>query len=290
VALSDRDRGLDLLKPNTTGVDEVTEFRSHSERTYGQVLPGFEFWLEHRPELVKRHRLLATMSESDEGRAYPLRGVLASLHYYAIVGYEEGVRYQIAHCRAHGATKGHVLDTLAIAFLHSSVLGMNQIAAAANDCLAKWVDSEEDPAKCFPPNWKFDPGAFVTGIDFSTPEMTPAELKLLEVWHLSHGGEVPQYVEFLGRWRPNLLKAHRNRIEHVIAGDLPKQMLPFLQLFFQVLRGNRDGIREATLLGISFGLSHDAVMDGLCKPFSLAGPSSLGLVEDAVGDILSSWR
>jgi hypothetical protein len=281
--------GLDLLSADTTSVEEIAEFRISSERTYGYLLPGFDFWLQNRPGVLKRHLLLAKMGDSDEGREHPLPGVLAALHYYAIIGYAEGVRYQIQHSRRYGATRGHILDTLSIAFLHASSRGMNPIAVSASESIAAWVESSEPNINPFPANWKFDPAAFESGLDFSMPEMAPGEIELLETWHLRHGAEVPRYVKFLGAWRPNLLKAHRNRLEHAIAFELPKQMLPYLQLSYNYMHGNRDGIRDSVLLARSFGVTRESVLDCICRPFSLAGAASLSLVEDAVGDILRSW-
>jgi hypothetical protein len=283
------DRGLDLMNADVTHDDEIAEFRSYYAKAYGGAVPAFEFWFDYRPDMVKRQRLLTIMSERGEARKHPLIGLLGALHRYVTVGYAEGVTYQIQNCRSNGATKGNVLDTLAIAHLHGSLRTTSMIVDAARAALADWNDDGNADREPFPATWEFDAKAFDSGLDFSVEEMSSEEMKRLEAWHVQNGGEVPPYVLFMERWRPNLLKAHRNMLEHAIAFDLPKQMMAYLKIYFEVMQGNPEGIREGVLLARSFGITKEGVIDAIFRPFGHVGTAPIAAVETSVGDILTSW-
>lgn len=64
-----------------------------------------------------------------------------------------------------------------------------------------------------------------SGLDFSDPQLSPAELLRLEDWYEDLTGEVPPVVRFMGRHRPDVLKAYRDRYESCLK-VLPKQSLP----------------------------------------------------------------
>jgi hypothetical protein len=283
------DRGLDLLNADVTQDEEIAQFRSYYARAYGGAVPAFEFWFEYRPDMVKRQRLVTIMSERGEARKHPLIGLLGALHRYVTVGYAEGVTYQIQNCRSNGATKGNVLDTIAIAHVHGSLRTTSMIVGAARAALDDWNNDTSADRDPFPAAWEFDAKAFDSGLDFSVEDMSKEEMARLEAWHLQNGGEVPPYVTFMETWRPNLLKAHRNQLEHAIAFDLPKQMMAYLKIYFEVMQGNPQGIREGVLLARSFGISKDGVLDAIFRPFGHVGSAPLGAVEASVGDILIAW-
>src|SRR5262249_33788106 len=129
-----------------------------------------------------------------------------------------------------------------------------------------------------------------SGIDFSHPGLTSTELALVLAWYTRILGEVPGYVRFLARDRPHLLKAHRNRYENTIRNGLPKQMLPYLLLHYDVIRGFKEGIRENVLLARAFGVKKEYVVGVMCRAMtSYGGPAALSVAEDAVGDVLENW-
>ena len=82
----------------------------------------------------------------------------------------------------------------------------------------------------------------------------------------------------LAEHRPGLLKAYRDRYEHAIRDSLPKQMLPFLMLNYNVVRGFREGIRENVLLGRAMGMTQEQLLDAICSGVLHAGVNALGIV------------
>jgi hypothetical protein len=97
---------------------------------------------------------------------------------------------------------------------------------------------------------------------------------------------VPRYASLLAEHRPGLLKAYRDRYEHAIRDALPKQMLPYLLLSYNVVRGFRDGIREHVLLGRAVGMTREQLLDAICHSVLHAGAEALNIVEEAAGDLL----
>ena len=156
--------------------------------------------------------------------------------------------------------------------------------AAYSDFLRNYADPV--PGERFPPEWSFDPHAFDSGMDYSTREATEEDMRRLRDWYERMLGEVPRYVDFLARHRPGLLKAYRDRYEHAIRDSLPKQMLPFLLLHANVVRGFREGIRENVLLGRALEMTREQLLDAICSAVLHAGVEALSIADEAAGDLL----
>jgi hypothetical protein len=157
-------------------------------------------------------------------------------------------------------------------------------AATCSDSLRSYEDPPSDGR--FPPNWSFDPQAFASGMDFSTPTVSEEDVERLRDWYTQTIGMVPRYVDFLARHRPGLLKAYRDRYEHAIRDSLPKQMLPYLMLDYNVVRGFSEGIRENVLLGRALGMTREQLLDAICGAVLYAGAEALSIAEEAAGDVL----
>jgi hypothetical protein len=97
-------------------------------------------------------------------------------------------------------------------------------------------------------------------------------------------------VRFLAQHRPGLLKAYRDRYEHAIRDSLPKQMLPWLMLNYNVVRGFHEGIRENVLLGRALGMTKEQLLDAICFGVLHAGANALGIAEEAAGDLLRQYE
>jgi hypothetical protein len=276
--------GLDLSKPDVTTAEELAAFREAYRAANKGTLASYEFWAEFRPDVLKRHKARTPHYRiPEDGERHPVPGLLAAIHHYAVVAFGDGVAYECRLAQTRGALRSDILDTLSVAFIHAGHPGMFAVAGSAEH-LRSYVDP---PAgERFPAGWEFDPRAFESGMDFSTPEASEEDLDRLRDWYLRTIGEVPRYVRFLAGARPGLLKAYRDRYEHAIRDSLPKQMMPFLMLQHHVVRGCRDGIRENVLLGRAFGMTRTQLLNAICSAVLFAGAEALGVVGEAAGDVL----
>lgn len=276
--------GLDVSNPDVTTPEEIASYRAEYTGTNKGLLDSFEFWLEFRPDVLKRHKARTRHFSSLTEPRSPLVQILAAIHQYTIMGFREGVAYEIRLAQNLGATRADILDTLSVAFIHSGHRGMFA-AAAYRDYLRAY--EEPEPTERFPENWSFEPSAFDSGMDHSTREASAQDMERLRAWYRETIGEVPRHVEFLARHRPGLLKAYRDRYEHAIRDSLPKQMLPYLLLNHNVVRGFRDGIRENVLLGRAMGMRREQLLDAICFAVLHAGVNALDAADEAAGDLLA---
>lgn len=279
--------GLDVTTPDVTTQEEIDAYRAEYVGTNKGLLDSFEFWLEFRPDVLKRHKARTRHFRTSKEPDRPLAQILLAIHEYTIRAFPEGVAYEIRLAHSLGATRSDILDTLSVAWIHAGHRGMYAAAAYA-DYLRTHEDPEPSTSPRFPDGWQFDPHAFDSGMDFSTRDATPEDVAALEDWYRRTLGEVPPHVTFLARHRPGLLKAYRDRYEHAIRDSLPKQMLPYLLLNHHVVRGSRGGIRENVLLARALGLTREQVLDAICFAVLDAGVNALDIVEDAAGDVLAT--
>jgi hypothetical protein len=276
--------GLDVSNPDVTTPQEIAAYRAAYTESNKGLIESFEFWLEFRPDVLKRHKARTRHFSSPELPTAPLVQILAAIHQYTIMGFREGIAYEIRLAQNLGATRADILDTLSVAFIHAGHRGMYAAAAYA-DYLRDYVDPPETDR--FPAGWSHEPGAFASGMDFSSPEATAQDMERLRAWCVDTLGEVPAHVDFLARHRPGLLKAYRDRYEHAIRDSLPKQMLPYLLLNHSVARGSHAGIRENVLLGRAMGMRREQLLDAICFAVLNAGVNALDVADAAAGDLLA---
>lgn len=279
--------GLDVSRPDVTTPEEIAAYRAEYLGTNKGLLDSFEFWLEFRPDVLKRHKARTRHFRSTIEPDRPLVGILGAIHQYTVSAFPEGVAYEIRLAQSLGATRAELLDTLSVAFIHAGHPGMYAAAAYA-DFLRDYVDPE--PVDRFPEGWSFDPGAFDSGMDYSSREASEEDMDRLVEWYRRTLGEVPRYVSFLAARRPGLLKSYRDRYEHAIRDALPKQMLPYLLLGYNVVRGFGEGIRENVLLGRALGMTDEQLLDPICHAVLHAGVEAYGIVEEAAGELLPTLR
>ena len=275
--------GLDLS--NTSGVTESEKqaFSTAYNTTLGRPHTGLNFWLDNGPDVLKRYRAFA---EAGTGSPFTDRTVegFYFLEPYSLSGYAEGVRYCVHLWQNQGLTRAQVLEWIAIGFLHAGPRGMETVAEGLAGY--PWVEPPE-PAR-FPPGWGPDPGAFASGLDYSSPELTEAELGHLREWYRHWLGEVPRYVELMAATRPELLKAYRNRFENCVR-ELPKQVMPATLLHYNVIRGFADGIRENVLLCKGFGMRKRETLRPICSALLNGGMEAASIVAKACDDIFVGW-
>jgi hypothetical protein len=275
--------GLNYASMDHTTPEELQAFRDFFIKSKGYSIPAHEFLLEHRPDVLKRYRYWSHIITSDEESARPLAHVVAMLHYYAIVGYGDGILYEIRLSQFSGATKDEIIDTLAVAALHGHPRGTRYVAESSSEYMRTYQDPPPKPH--WPDSWSFDPHAFDSGVDYSTPEASKDDIAKILDWYQTKLGEVPRYVRMMADYRPKLLKAYRDRYEHAIRAALPKELMPFLHLNFCTIAGYRDGIREAVLLGRSFGMTRAQLTDAIFWGI-YGAPEAFSIADEAAGDIL----
>lgn len=273
-----------MSRPDVTTEEEIAAYRAEYLGTNKGLLDSFEFWLEFRPDVLKRHKARTRHFRSTLEPDRPLVAILGAIHQYTVAAFRDGVAYEIRLARSLGATRTDILDTLSVAFIHGGHPGMYAAAAYA-DFLREYRDPSESPAR-FPDGWSFDPGAFDSGMDYTRREADGQDMERLLEWYARTLGEVPRYAQLLCTHRPGLLKAYRDRYEHAIRDSLPKQMLPYLLLGHNVVRGFRDGIRENVLLGRALGMTREQVLDPICHAVLHAGVEALDIAHEAAGDLL----
>ena len=104
--------GLDVSRPDETTEAEIAAFRDEYRSTNKGLLDSFEFWLEFRPDVLKRHKARTRHFRSAIEPDRPLVGILAALHQYAVTAFADGIAYEIRLAQSLGATRAEVLDTL----------------------------------------------------------------------------------------------------------------------------------------------------------------------------------
>jgi hypothetical protein len=280
------DRGLDLFRTDTVTSDEAAEFRAAYEKSHAALPAAYEFWLEFDAPVVKSHRLFAFHTSTEEHRGMPLHGTLGFLHLYTVLGYEAGIRYEVAHSRSLGASKAAVLQVLELAFIHCGPRGVDMARSAAADLLRDWQEPERKMV--FPAHWRPDPALFALDLDVSTSTMSAAEERTVRDWYAKIATEVPAWVEYLLSVRPGLIKAYHNRIARAMTGPLPAQLLPFLMLHLHVSRVDGAGMREAYLLGRGLGLTADELAEAVGWGSMYGGMSACSTLMSVAGDVLGT--
>jgi len=278
--------GLDLSHPDTITQEEIDAFHAAYERTGKGRLDSFEFWIEFRPDVLKRHKARTPHYFGEETREHPLPLQLAALHQYTIESFDDGISYEIRNSRSSGARLTDVVDTLSIAWLSSGHAGMYAMSRAAVAYLRSYPEPDIPPR--FPPSWGFDPAPLECGMDYSNDDTSSAELGKLLVWYERTVGFVPRNVGFLAKHRPGLLKTYRSRYEHAIRDSLPVQMMPFLLLNHAVVRGWGESMRENFLLGRALGMTDEQLQDAVFLGVLFAGASVLDAVDAAISDLIGT--
>jgi hypothetical protein len=280
------DDGLNVAVPDVTTPEEVAAFRSYYARTKGR-LPAWELLIEHRPDVLKRHRSGVRARTRPENVEYPLPHILSYLHLYTVVRFAQGIEYEMRIARSANAARSDILDTLAVAFLHCGAPGLTAVVeSGAADLLRDWPESAASGP--WPAGWSFDPDAFRSGLDWSTTVASREEMDRLADWYLRTLGEIPRSARFLMKHRPEQLKAYRNLLEHAVRDSLPKQMVAYLLIHLNVNLSRAEGIRESILLGKAFGMTRAQITDAIAWGSFLGGASSLAIVDEVASDVLDS--
>ncbi len=278
--------GLNLDDADVTTQDEIDTFRRITQEQFGEQQDGFDFWLDHGPQVLKRYRRWADKIRLREAAEAPnvwTVGTIGNVIYYASTGFEDGLRYTF-HLMSNSLTKDQILEGISVAFRYLGPRGMSAIARATRT--QAWPAPIRPVS--WPPGWAPDADAFRSGADFSTRSASAEDVRMIVAWYERWAGEVPQHVAFLARYRPDVLKAYRDRFEHTFK-LLPKQTEPYVQIQHSVQRGFRSGIRDGILLAKGFGMTRNQVLEAITWGTFSVGTDALDLVNEVAAPLLDTW-
>jgi len=281
--VSQSNRGLNLSDVSSVTGRERDQFSAFYTSVLAHTHRGLDYLLDEDPATLKRYRHYSNVATPNNYESQRKVFVFGFLPFYAVIGYDVGVRYLIHTRQRMGLTKAQILEGIAISFLVMGPAGMETVARALDGY--PWL-TPEAPAE-FPAGWAPDPAAFASGLDFSSPRMSPDELRSVLRWYEATLGEIPPHVKFLAAHRADLLKAYRQRFENCVR-ELPKQIVPTTLLHYNVIRGFASGIRDNILLARAFGVSQELVLNTIGSA-SLTGIEVFDLVRHSAGDILADW-
>jgi hypothetical protein len=285
-------RGLNVFEPESTTPEELEAFFAFPDQPTGRPLESYALWAELRPDVLKR--LLAWVYQIHESESFSCP--LPYLNIYAVGGWSEGVKYIMKICQPStflsvgGYTKDAIIETLALSFYLSPSWGTVQTAQAAQETLVDFREPAPGAATPYPDGWSVDPAALKAGLDYSTPDLSKADLDALFGWYERTLGEIPKGAQQYAKYRPNLLKAERNRWENIVQTGLPNQMFAFLLIHHETWRGRASGVRESLLLARGLGMAKNHAVDALFYGGSfLGGMTTVTEVSDAAEEVLESW-
>jgi hypothetical protein len=280
--------GLDMSTDDVTP-EEIERFREIDLMVAGYRQHGLEFMLHEHPAALKRYRAWADtlrIREPGEKTNYVVTNALGILVQYALWGNEEGLYYCL-YGMGRGHTREQMLEVMALCFLWMGPRGMQEMARAAK-MERRWEEPSVPVPVVWPEGWGPDPGAFKSGADFSTRDASEDDVQKILAWYERCLGEVPQHIQFMARWRPEVLKAYRHRYENILE-ILPKQLDPYLQIHLGVQRGQASVARDGILLARGFGMKRQHVIEALTWGAFYGGTPVLDYAEEAADGLLDDW-
>jgi hypothetical protein len=284
-------RGLDLSHPDVTSAEELEAFRAFADQPGGQPLASYALWAELRPDVLKRTLLFSReVHVSDKFKCS-----LPFLNVYAVGGWIEGVRYQLGLLQGgtfvseSGYSREAVIETLALSNYLAPSWGPVVVADCVRECLTDYRDPDPDAPSPFPEGWKVAPEELRAGLDYSTRELSQADLRALTDWYMRVCGEVPPSVRLTARYRPTLLKADRGRWENIVRSGLPNEMFAYLLIHYEVWRGNPAGARDALLLGRGLGLTKEYAVDAIWYASFFGSTGTIAASAEVLEEVLDSW-
>jgi len=289
-------QGLDLTSIDTTTQQEIDAYLTTRWKGRGPLYDQYamSLMLDYAPDFAKLHwwgaEVFRTMPSAPDtyDPTFATPNSLQQLHSYMALGWETGIRNQFRVLHRLGFTRSQIMEVVMFGRMVAGMRGLGHVYHAVGDVLPDYQDGHGHPT--FPAGWASDPEAFKSGLDLSTPELTPEDCTNLTGWYERTLGYVPKSIQFGFKWDPALLKVHRAMWERAIK-TLPKQVAPYLMLRDATLNSDRDALREAALLGKSWGLSRDWIVRGITQTVQyFTGLRGLYAAYDAVDDILSGME
>jgi hypothetical protein len=285
--------GLNLDELLVTTDEEIDQFLNDARKGRGPLDPGplynmtaNSLWLYTRPDFAKLHRRMLAGWATHKLDPIITAASFSNLHAYINQGWEIGIENCTRGLQVRGVTKAQLMETIMHAQLSAGIRGLECCYRALGIILGDYVE-RATPA-VFPEGWAPDMAAFYCGLDPTTKELTPDDQRAIEGWYEQTIGEVPRWVRVLAQLDPISLKGHRARWEGCFRGALPKQMMPYLSIYHHTIVGNREGLREAVLLGKAWGMSSAYIVNTVVMAaYYFTGLERLDMLDDSIVDALT---
>jgi hypothetical protein len=288
-------QGLDLTNIDETSQAEIDAYLTTRWKGRGPLYDQYamSLMLDYAPDFAKLHwwaaELFRTLPSNPTSYDFALAtpNSIQQLHTYMVVGWETGIRNQFRVLRRLGFTRSQMMEVVMFGRLVAGMRGLGHVYHAIGDVLPDYGDGDGKPV--FPEGWAADPEALRSGLDLSTPDLTDADRQGITSWYERNIGYVPKSVLFGMQYDPQFLKIHRAMWERAIK-TLPKQVVPYLMLRDATLNADRDALREAALLGKSWGLTQDWIVRGITQTVQyFTGMRGMYAAYDVIDDILKNW-
>ena len=284
---------LDLDNLDVTTDEEIDQHLTRARKERGSLDPGplyamtsSSVLLYTRPDFSKLNaRILDGWY-----REQPLKPIIAhssfvNLHTYINQGWETGIENCTRGLQGWGVTKAQLMEAIVHAGLSAGPRGMQRVYRALGIILGDYVEHPREID--WPEGWAPDMPAFYCGLDASSRQLTSGDKRAIEDWYARTIGEVPRWVTFLAKHDPTSLKAYRGRWEGTFRGALPKQMMPYLSIRHNTVMGDRDGLREAVLLGKAWGITDVYIVNTILQSVHyFTGVERLSMVDEVLSDVL----
>lgn len=277
-------RGLDFNTLDGITPEEAEAFRESYRTEDGSAHSGFDFLIDHNPGALKTYRYFATQVQPPFHDPRFQAPVFGAIGHYALLDFDEGVRYCIVPVVRSGCTRAQVEEGLALSFMVGGTRALATIARALKDF--EWPEPAVS-AMSWPEGWDPDPAAFSSGLDFSTLDVLPGETEKVVGWYEGTIGWVPTWVRYFARYNQPALKGWRYRYEKALV-TLPKQVLPLSFLYAGVQFEQRETIRENAFLARAFGVGLDDVVQAI-DVTAVYGTEKVGFAYEVAGDLLDNW-
>jgi hypothetical protein len=280
--------GLNLDNLEVTTDEEIDQFLNDARKGRGPLDPGplynmtaNSLWLYTRPDFAKLHRRMIAGWGTHGLDPIITAASFSNLHAYINQGWQIGIENCTRGLQMRGVTRAQLMETIMHAQLSAGIRGLECCYRALGVILGDYVERSE-PA-VFPDGWAPDMQAFYCGLDPTTRELTPRDKRAIDDWYEKTIGEVPRWVTVLARVDPISLKGHRARWEGCFRGALPKQMMPYLSIYHHTIVGNREGLREAVLLGKAWGMTNAYIVNTIVMAaYYFTGMERLDMLDEDI--------
>lgn len=250
--------GLDLTNIKEMNPDEVNANLASVWSGRGPLyeLYATSLMLDYAPQFAKLHRWGSDLF----GRPDPANITLLAcqnLHSYMMQGWETGIHNSFKTLLRNGMSVAQIMELVMFNQLHAGMRGLGHVFRAVGEDLPSYKLPANAPPP-FPEGWEVDADAFKCGLDFTTRAMTDADVANLTGWYDNIIGYMPASIRFGLKYHPEFVKVNRGKWE-VAVRTLPKQIVPYIMLRHHMITGSEEGLREATLLALAWGITPELI-------------------------------